>query len=280
MTKVAQMTIKKERYQQHENEKGVKQQLKETPPKEHMKKEPRTVYEESLPNNDTKIKHEIKSNDSMVTLPKPEDNGIKINNNVPVKKPKPRTVVKREKSNSVKKTNDVPSSKQHRDKTNHKNKSGHEKSSETKTTAEKHDKDITMAANSHRVNYINKKSLYLFKDKKVRASLRTILGQMQTKKSAVPKARFCRIIRQITMEHAQKPIRWTSKARAALQEATEKFAIELFRKTTYATAHRRRVTTNTEDMRLALRLDSGTDQIRHEYISEMLSQNKNVSELM
>ncbi|CAK9071712.1 unnamed protein product [Durusdinium trenchii] len=71
---------------------------------------------------------------------------------------------------------------------------------------------------------------------------------------SIPKTAFGRLVRDIQSSFAEEPLRFSSEALELLQMATEEYLMYLFADGYLATAHRRRVTLSSEDVRLVRRL--------------------------
>ncbi|CAJ1340684.1 unnamed protein product [Effrenium voratum] len=71
---------------------------------------------------------------------------------------------------------------------------------------------------------------------------------------SIPKAAFARLVKEIQSSFAEEPLRFSSEALELLQAATEEYLMYLFADGYLATAHRRRVTLSSEDVRLVRRL--------------------------
>lgn len=71
---------------------------------------------------------------------------------------------------------------------------------------------------------------------------------------SIPKLSFGRLVKEIQSSFASEPLRFSSEALELLQMATEEYLMYLFADGYLATAHRRRVTLSSEDVRLVRRL--------------------------
>ena len=71
---------------------------------------------------------------------------------------------------------------------------------------------------------------------------------------SIPKTAFCRLVMEIQSSFAKEKMRFSSEALELLQMATEEYLMYLFADGYLATAHRRRVTLSSEDVRLVRRL--------------------------
>ncbi|CAE7944636.1 HHT1 [Symbiodinium sp. KB8] len=71
---------------------------------------------------------------------------------------------------------------------------------------------------------------------------------------SIPKAAFARVVKDIQSSFAEEPLRFSTEALELLQAATEEYLMYLFADGYLATAHRRRVTLSSEDVRLVRRL--------------------------
>ncbi|CAL1147727.1 unnamed protein product [Cladocopium goreaui] len=71
---------------------------------------------------------------------------------------------------------------------------------------------------------------------------------------SIPKVAFGRLVKEIQSSFAPEQLRFSSEALELLQMATEEYLMYLFADGYLATAHRRRVTLSSEDVRLVRRL--------------------------
>lgn len=65
---------------------------------------------------------------------------------------------------------------------------------------------------------------------------------------------FARLVREIQGRFSQEPLRWSGEALLLFQSAAEEYLMYLYADAYIATHHRKRVTLNTEDIRLVRRL--------------------------
>ena len=72
----------------------------------------------------------------------------------------------------------------------------------------------------------------------------------------IPKFTFQRLIKEITAK-LEPEFKMQSATLGALQEATEKFIVEIFELANISAIHAKRVTINDRDLRLAVRISGG-----------------------
>ena len=92
----------------------------------------------------------------------------------------------------------------------------------------------------------------------IAVALREIRKYQKDTKPLIPKAPFCRLVREIAQDsplaQTKNGLRFYKSAIDALQEAAEAYLLELFADTLLCTVHRERVTISQKDMKLAHRL--------------------------
>mmetsp|Transcript_55488 Transcript_55488/g.118219 ORF Transcript_55488/g.118219 Transcript_55488/m.118219 type:complete len:186 (+) Transcript_55488:112-669(+) len=69
-----------------------------------------------------------------------------------------------------------------------------------------------------------------------------------------PRLAFGRLVRDLQEQFTEEPYRWSLEALAVFQQAAEEYLMYLYNDGYLTTTHRRRVTLNTEDIRLVRRL--------------------------
>ena len=84
-------------------------------------------------------------------------------------------------------------------------------------------------------------------------ALREIRTYQKSTELLIQKGPFSRLVREITNDF-KSDARWSSEALAAIQEATEAYAVGLLEDTNLAAIHAKRVTIMPKDMQLARRI--------------------------
>nr|UHA57727.1 histone H3.2 [Crypthecodinium cohnii] len=69
-----------------------------------------------------------------------------------------------------------------------------------------------------------------------------------------PRLAFGRLVRDLQEQFTEEPYRWSIEALSVFQQAAEEYLMYLYNDAYLTTTHRRRVTLNTEDVRLVRRL--------------------------
>mmetsp|Transcript_33836 Transcript_33836/g.60455 ORF Transcript_33836/g.60455 Transcript_33836/m.60455 type:complete len:153 (-) Transcript_33836:143-601(-) len=85
-------------------------------------------------------------------------------------------------------------------------------------------------------------------------ALREIRKYQKSTDLLIRKLPFARVVREITLNVSQEPMRWTAEALLAIQEATEDFMVHLFNDTNLCCIHAKRVTIMPKDLQLARRI--------------------------
>lgn len=93
-------------------------------------------------------------------------------------------------------------------------------------------------------------------------ALREIRKYQKSTELLVKKLPFQRLVRELLQEH-ESGIRIQKTALEAVQEATEKYLIDLFHNTNLCAIHGKRVTIQPKDLRLAIELDPTSPQKHH-----------------
>ncbi|XP_034251124.1 histone H3-like [Thrips palmi] len=85
-------------------------------------------------------------------------------------------------------------------------------------------------------------------------ALREIKALQRTTHLLIPKAPFCRVVKEIVHQFSYENLRIQSSALAALQEAAEMYMVQFFEDSLLCTLHAKRVTLNIQDCHLMRRL--------------------------
>merc|ERR1712166_530128 len=85
-------------------------------------------------------------------------------------------------------------------------------------------------------------------------ALREIKRYQKSMSNLLPRASFCRVVREIAREVGDATLRFQSQALVALQEATEAYIVGLFEDTNLCAIHAKRMTVQRKDMLLARRI--------------------------
>lgn len=84
-------------------------------------------------------------------------------------------------------------------------------------------------------------------------ALREIRKYQNTVKLLIPKAAFCRLVKEIGQDY-RTDMRWQSSAMLALQEAAEIFLVQNFENANLIAIHAKRVTITPKDLQLSRKL--------------------------
>jgi len=71
---------------------------------------------------------------------------------------------------------------------------------------------------------------------------------------SIPKVAFARLVKDLQSQFCETPLKWSVEALLVFQQAAEEYLMYLYADAYLATRHRKRVTLNTEDLRLVRRL--------------------------
>lgn len=85
-------------------------------------------------------------------------------------------------------------------------------------------------------------------------ALREIKALQRTTNLLIPKACFCRLVKEIVSDFSYEHLRIQSSALAALQEAAEMYMVQFFEDSLLCTLHAKRVTLMIQDCHLMRRL--------------------------